>query len=150
MARAAGITVAKNIRHRHAVTAGGYGARTRSGQFAPPQRIARSHRTLTPTLSQRVQKHRRQVRTMAHGDTAAAFHAAKIRSSLSTTCSRWLCDPFALRSRDKSVRFGARLAYDTSSTGRALTILARAQCASPMRIDWFRSTIIKSMVTRVL
>ena len=56
---------------------------------------------------------------------------------------------FALRSRDKSVRFGARLAYDTSSTGRELTILARAQCASPMRIDWFLTSDSAQAILRV-
>ena len=79
VAQATGITVAKNFRHRHAATALGCGARTRSGQFAPQQEIARSHRTLTLTLSQHVCKHRRQVRTMAHGGTAAAFYSANTR-----------------------------------------------------------------------
>ena len=107
---------------------------------------AQPSHTHTSSLSQRVQKHRRQVRTMAHGDTAAVFHSAKY-AHLSVRHAYDGSDIFSAR---RKCALWCPASVRRVITGRALTILARAQCASPMRIDWFRSTIIKSMVTRVL
>ena len=83
---------------------------------------------------------------MAYGDTAAAFHSAKM---LISQYDMLMMVPTFFFARRKCALW-CPASVRRLITGRALTILARAQCASPMRIDWFRSTIIKSMVTRVL